>query len=756
MASNKKINGITIAINADTNGVTSGLKDLTSESISLTKQLKSVESLLNMDPGNTETIALKQKLLAESVDTSRKKLEALKAAQEDVQAAMERGDIGTDEYIAFQRELVTTEKRLKDLESQSEDTGEEVDDLGEETKETGNEMEKTEKQSGKLGETLKEGLAAGAKAAGVALAAVGAASVKLVKDVIEQTGELEQNLGGAESVFGDYADRMKKAGEDAYKNLGLSQSEYLATANKMGALLQGSGFEAEQAAEITEEAMQRAADMASVMGLDLASAMESVAGAAKGNFTMMDNLGVAINDTTLKAYAEAKGLGEIKTTQDKVNVAMQLFLDKTKQYKGNFAKEATQTISGSLGLLSASWESLIAGLGSGEADIKNLTENVIDAFDAVVDNIEPVVDSIVESLPGVIDALLSAVETLLPKLLPAVTGIFMKLLDTLVKLLPKLVPVAADAILTIKNALIANLPTILRAAMQLITTLAEGLAAAAPTLVPQIIEIVYDIVDVLTDPKQLNTLVDAAFQIIDALIDGLLSEDSINAMVEKVPEVVVHIVEVLINSVDKLIAAALKIIKALCDYFMDPDNKEKIKKAAGDILDALGNGLTELVSNLLPFIKQVATAWAEMFIGEIDYDDTAWEIIQRLGQAFIHNMATGGIIGKWLRGDDDGAGSSGGGAHFATGGIVSAPTRALIGENGAEVVLPLENNTHWMDILAQKINGAGGAGLTIGSINVEVSGASGIDNIGGKIVEKIDEALKNYQIKQSRGIGGAW
>ena len=296
----------------------------------------------------------------------------------------------------------------------------------------------------------------------------------------------------------------------------------------------------------------------------------------------------------------------------------------------------------------------------------------------------------------------------------------------------------------------------LKIGLDIITQLTKGIADALPTMIPQIIAVIMEIVDVLTDPKQLNTLIDAAFQIIDALIDGLLSEDSINAMVEKVPEVVVHIVEVLINSVDKLLDAALKIIKALCDYFMDPDNKEKIKKAAGDILDALGNGLTELVSNLLPFIKQVATAWAEMFIGEIDYDDTAWEIIQRLGAAFIHNMKTGGIIGKWLRGDDDDAGSSGGGTHFATGGIVSAPTRALIGENGAEAILPLENNTSWMDVLAAKIAGAGSAGVTIGEINVEVSGASGIDNIGGKIVEKIDEALKNYQIQQNRGIGGAW
>ena len=757
----KQINGITIAIDADTKGVTTGLKDLTEQSVTLSKQLKSVNALLDMDGGNTELMATKQALLAKQVETTKQKLEALKAAQDDVRASVEKGDIGTDEYLAFQRELIMTEKRLRELEGQSDDTGEEVKDLGKETKQTGTEMEKTEKESSKLGESLKDGLAAGAKAAGAAMAAVGAASVKLIKDVIEQTGELEQNLGGAESVFGEFADHVKKTGEDAYKNLGLSQSEYLATANKMGALLQGSGFTAEQSAEMTEKAMQRAADMASVMGIDLSAAMESVAGAAKGNFTMMDNLGVSINDTTLKAYAMEQGLGDIETTQDKVNVAMQLFLDKTKQYNGNFAKEATQTISGSFNLLSAAWTSLLAGLGDGEADISKLAGNVVDAFDAVVQNVEPVVDQIVESLPAVIDSLISAAERLLPKLIPSFTKIFTKLLDTLVSLLPKLTPVAADAVLTISKALIDNLPQIIRAGMQLIVTLAQGIAAALPTMTPQIVEIITEIVTILTEPKTLGALIDAAFEIITALVNGLLSDESINKMIDMVPEVVENIVDILVKSVDKLLAAAVEIIKALCDYFMDPENRDKIKDAAGKILDTLGQGCKDLVKNLLPFIKDVAEAWAEMFIGEIDYDATAADVLSRLGKAFVNNFFhSPQKLGEWLYGlqhlgsGDDG--NSGGGGHFATGGLFTAPTRALIGENGAEVVLPLENNTGWMDILAAKLSGAG-SGVTIGTINVDVRGADGVDDVGNAVVQRIDEALRNYQIAQARGIGGtAW
>lgn len=764
---NKKINGITIAINADTNGVTAGLKDLTSESISLTKQLKSVESLLKMDDGNTaENIALKQELLAKNVDTTRKKLEALKAAQEDVKAAVARGDIGTEEYIAFQKELVTTEKRLKDLEHQSEDTGEEVDDLGKETKQTGNEMEKTEKQSGKLGDTLKSGLAAGAKAAGVALAAVGAASVKLVKDVIQQTGELEQNLGGAESVFGEYADRIVKTGEDAYKNLGLSQSEYLATANKMGALLQGSGFEAAEAADITEKAMQRAADMASVMGIELSSAMESVAGAAKGNFSMMDNLGVAINDTSIKAYALENGLGEVATTQDKVNVAMQMFLDKTKQYDGNFAKEATKTISGSFGLLSAAWTSMIAGLGNSEADIQKLVGNVVDAFDAVVQNVEPVVENIVESLPSVVEAIIPALERLTPKLLESGLKIIQTLSKSLLNNLPIILDSAGKILLELANGFMRELPRILKIGLEIVVKLAQGIAEATPTLIPQIIEIVTEIVQILTDPKNLMPLIEAAFAIITALINGLLSPESLNKMIEMLPQIVENIVDILIDSIDLLLDAAVALIEALCDYFFEPQNLAKIIEATFKIV-------VKLVEGIIKAVWKLGEAAFEIYNTLCESLSAGWDKLKQAGSDMVDRIMDGvkekwdewtgwwENIGGWiydkLHPDGGDPFDFGGGDEpaMATGGIVTAPTRALIGENGAEAILPLESNTHWMDILAAKIAGAGGAGVTIGEINVDVHGADGASNIGYTIVSKIDEALRSYQIQQARGYGGS-
>lgn len=186
---------------------------------------------------------------------------------------------------------------------------------------------------------------------------------KIIGESIMSGGELEQQLGGVEVVFSEHAEAMKKTAATAYRDMGLSEAEYLAKANKMGALFGGSGFDMSYAASMSQQVMQRAADVASIMGVDVKDAMEAVTGAAKGNFTMMDNLGVAMNDTTLQAYAQEKGLGKLETTQQKVSAAMQMFLDKTEYAAGNYARE-NDTFSGSLTTAKAQLENLTADLGT--------------------------------------------------------------------------------------------------------------------------------------------------------------------------------------------------------------------------------------------------------------------------------------------------------------------------------------------------------------------------------------------------------
>lgn len=218
----------------------------------------------------------------------------------------------------------------------------------------------------------------------------------MIKNAISLAGDLEQNIGGSASVFKNYADTIQRTAETAASSLGLSQSKYLATATKMGALFQGSGFSVAQSANMVTQSMQRASDVASIMGISVDSAMEAVTGMAKGNYTMMDNLGVAINDTNLQIYAQEKGLGKLETTQQKVNAAMQMFLDKSDYAAGNYAKE-NDTYSGALATFKAELEDFAAEAGTA---LLPLAQNVLPVLSSSLNALKPVIMTVAEAVGG--------------------------------------------------------------------------------------------------------------------------------------------------------------------------------------------------------------------------------------------------------------------------------------------------------------------------------------------------------------------
>ncbi|MFL1998348.1 hypothetical protein VYF65_004148 [Lysinibacillus irui] len=132
---NGRIQGITIEIGGDTRGLTDALKNVNKESNKVASELKEVERALKFDPSNTELIAQKQQLLAEQIQKTSEKLEVLKTAQSQVEAQFRSGEIGAEQYRAFQRELATTEAQLRRYNSQMADTAAEQDRLARNTNE---------------------------------------------------------------------------------------------------------------------------------------------------------------------------------------------------------------------------------------------------------------------------------------------------------------------------------------------------------------------------------------------------------------------------------------------------------------------------------------------------------------------------------------------------------------------------------------------------------------------------------------------
>ena len=114
-----RIAGITVEIGGDTTKLSTALKSVNQEIRSTQQQLKDVNHLLKLDPGNTDLLVQKQRLLKEAIAETKEKLEALKTAAQQANEKLANGEISQQQYDALQREIVETEQKLKGLEDQA-------------------------------------------------------------------------------------------------------------------------------------------------------------------------------------------------------------------------------------------------------------------------------------------------------------------------------------------------------------------------------------------------------------------------------------------------------------------------------------------------------------------------------------------------------------------------------------------------------------------------------------------------------------
>lgn len=139
-----RIKGITIEIGGDTTKLQTALKGVNTEIKNTQAQLKDVEKLLKLDPGNTELLAQKHKLLGQAVQETKEKLETLKSAAEQAEKALNDSTISKDQYDALQREIIETENELKRLEEQANQSAtalQKISATGEKLKDVGGKIE---------------------------------------------------------------------------------------------------------------------------------------------------------------------------------------------------------------------------------------------------------------------------------------------------------------------------------------------------------------------------------------------------------------------------------------------------------------------------------------------------------------------------------------------------------------------------------------------------------------------------------------
>lgn len=388
-------------------------------------------------------------------------------------------------------------------------------------------------------------------------AVAGTALAGLIGKSVSMAGDLEQQLGGTEAVFGQFASQVQAKSKEAFSTMGLSANDYMATINKMGALMQGSGLDIETSMDLSSQAMQRASDVASIMGIDIDMAMESIAGAAKGNFTMMDNLGVAMNATTIEAYALSKGINKSyneMTKAEQVQYAMQMFLEKSSYAMGNYSKE-NETFAGSLQTLKASFGNFMSGAGS----IDDVINSVVSFGNILVKSITEMAPKITTGLVQLLNGIIPQIPILLQSLLPSVITGVISLIQGIINTLPTIITMLAGMLPTIITALINGLVTII-----------QTLAQMLPELMPTIIDAILGIIPILID--NLPLFIKAGWQLITGLLEGI------------------------IRSVPTLLSYIPKIISSLFNYF------NQMPKMALDIGKNLVKGIWNGISNVTDWV----------------------------------------------------------------------------------------------------------------------------------------------------------
>ncbi len=339
------------------------------------------------------------------------------------------------------------------------------------------------------------------------------------------------------------------------------------------------------------------------------------------------------------------------------------------------------------------------------------------------------------------DKIATAVVVLATTLLQGFSSFFVKFTDTGLKIivsliqginkeLPKIIQTITNLALQLADVLIENLPLFLEAGLQFIVSLAQGILEALPDLLAQMPEIIQQLVEALLNSidliinagvqlltalvENLDAIIGAIVavlpQIITAIVNTLTSEDGLASIIQAGVELLTALIDNMDTIISTIVGAIPQIIDAIVAVFANEDTQEAMIDAGLSIIESLLQGLvdawgavTEWASSAVSWLKDIFTF--DIFGGfSFDAPTLPSQANQGVTTA-LTNTANAGKTGKATSSFNAVSGFFG---KFAEGGVIDKPTIALMGEAGSEVVMPLKNNTEWMDGVAQRIDSLGG------------------------------------------------
>lgn len=488
------------------------------------------------------------------------------------------------------------------------------------------------KVMGNVGKLATQTMSVIAEAALAASAAAATAVGALAKEAIASFGDYEQLAGGAKLMFGEAYDFIAEKAKTAYKDIQMSQNDYLEQVNGFAiGLKTAMGGDEIGAAKLADRIVTAEADIVAATGNTAENVQNAFNGIMKNNYTMLDNLQIGITPTKegfqelidkVNAYKEAQG-DATRYTIDNLADCQNALVDyiEMQGLAGYAQAEGADTLQGSMASMTAAWQNMLTGMADPTQDFDELISALIDSvlnfsnslmprimavlpqmatgiteltenlLPLIPDTLEQMLPSVIEGANSLIAALLDTLSSIADTAIPIVTEnadeMINTLLSGLISALPRVAGSAADLCTAIITAILDNADIIAQGAVDIVLALADGIVNNLPELIPAAVEATTKIIDGLL--SRTGDLLNAALEIIKAIADGLVR--SIPVLLEAVPTILIDLSASIEGKSKDLLehpakTIALDICEGIADGIMSFDWSETVNTMLRNIADA--------------------------------------------------------------------------------------------------------------------------------------------------------------------------
>ena len=640
---NNRIRGLTIEIGGDTTGLGQALESVNKKSGDLSAELRDIDRLLKFDPENTELLAQRQKVLADTVANTTQKLETLREAERQVQRQFERGEVSEEQVRALQREIIATEGQLNHYQEEAEKAAKGTKKLGDEAETTGGAFEG---MGGRLANAAKVGIGAVVTGAGAAIGALVASA--------ESTREYRTEMGKLTTAFETVGHRTEMA-EEAYTRLYgvIGETDQAVEASQQIALLAeseedvikwadlGAGVVARFGDALQPEMFYESANETLHLGEATGAYVQLLEGAHYDVDKFNEGLAACTTESEKQAYIlkiTDEILGDAADTYRETNEAVISANDANGAWVKTMS-EAGAAVEPILTDVKMMGVSLLQDLMPGIVGVTEAFGGLINGETGAADKVGEALSSLltdllnkaVELLPTVVNVVMSLLTSLtvtiismLPQLIETGITIIMAILDGLTQAIPQVTAALVEMLPRLVQALVDGIPLLIDGALQLFLAILDAIPLLLPPLIEAIPAIVISIIDALI--IAIPQLIDGALQFLLAIVAAV--PILIKKLLPEIPRIVDAVITGLLDNIPILIDAAIELLFAILEAI--PEITAALYEETPSIVASIVKGLLEAIPAL---IKAGGQLLAGLVKGMLDYD--YMEALSKVGNGLI-------------------------------------------------------------------------------------------------------------------------